>query len=113
MKFWCFYFEGYFEDDAPEYAGQGVFSECLVKADNKNDADFTFFEALNERKINLIEISEDFPVDNDPNEMDRENEDNLFWVKWCEEVEITGKPSFEAFNLYPADEVVKTATKDS
>ena len=113
MKFWCFHFEGYFSDNAPEYSNEGVFSECLVQADNKNDADFAFFEALFKRGINLIEISEEFPIDNDPNEMDPENQDNIFWIEWCEEVEMTGNPSFEAFNLYPADEVIKPNTKDS
>jgi len=113
MKFWCFHFEGFFADDAPEYPSQGVFSECLVQANNKNDAEFAFLEALAEGKINLIEISEDFSVDTDPNEMDSDNEDNLFWIEWCEEVEMTGKPSFKAFNLYLADEVIKPDTKDS
>jgi len=113
MKFWCFCFEGYFEDDAPECASQGVFSECLVQANNYNDAEFTFLKALTERKINLIEIQEHFPMDNDPDEMDPENEDNLFWIEWCEEVEITGRPSFEEFLLYPADEIPKQAKKDS
>jgi hypothetical protein len=113
MKFWHFKFEGYFADDAPEYPSQGVFSECLVQADNYNDAEFAFLKALIEQKINLLEITEDFLVDNDPNEMDYENEDNLFWIEWCEEVEMTGKPSFEVFNLYPADEVIKPGKKAS
>lgn len=108
MKFWCFYFEGYFSDDSPEYANQGVFSDCLVKADNKTDADFAFLEALTEQKINLIEVEEDFPIDNSREEMDPKNPDNLFWIEWCEEVEMTGKPSFQTFNVYPADEVEKT-----
>jgi hypothetical protein len=53
MKFWCFYFEGYFENDAPEYAEQGVFSDCLFQADNYVDAEFAFQKALSERKIDL------------------------------------------------------------
>jgi hypothetical protein len=113
MKFWCFSFEGAFADDAPEYSGQGVFSECLVQADNYNDAEFAFLKALTERKINLLEIQEHFPMDNNPDEMDPENEDNLYWIEWCEEVEITGKPSFEEFKLYPAEEVPKQTKKDS
>ena len=113
MKFWCFHFEGYFEEDAPEYANQGVFSECLVEADNYNNAEYAFLEALTERKINLIEIEENFPIDNDPDEMDPENDDNLFWIEWCEEVEMTGKPSFEKFMLYPAEEVQKQTKKHS
>lgn len=113
MKFWCFYFEGYFADDAPEYAGQGVFSECLVKAENYADAEFSFFEALNERKLNLSEIQEFFSMDNSPDEMDPGNENNLFWIEWCEEVEMTGKPSFEEFKLYPAEEVSKQNKKGS
>jgi len=39
--------------------------------------------------------------------LDYENEDNLYWIEWCEEVEMTGKPSFETFHLYPAEEVSK------
>ncbi|MDQ3798946.1 MAG: hypothetical protein M3384_05815 [Acidobacteriota bacterium] len=113
MRFWCFNFEGFFADDSPEYPGQGVFSGCLVKADNYNDAEFAFLKALSERKINLLEIEEDFPVDTDQNEMDLEAEDNLFWIEWCEEVEMTGKPSFQTFNLYPANEVIKPNKKDS
>ena len=113
MKFWCFHFEGAFAEDAPEHSSSGVFSECLVQADDYNDAEFTFLKALAERKINLIEIQEDFPVDTDPDEMDPENEDNLFWIEWCEEVEMTGKASFEAFNLYPAKEVPKQTNKGS
>ena len=107
MKFWCFYFEGYFADDASENAGKGVFSECMVEANNFNDAEFALLEALAEKKINLLEITENFPVDTDPNEIDYDNEDNLFWIEWCEEVEMTGKPSFAAFIMYPAEEVEK------
>lgn len=107
MKFWCFHFEGYFEKDAPEYAEEGVFSSCLVKADNYENAEFEFLKALTDKKINLLEISENFLIDTDPNELDYDNKDNLFWIEWCEEVEISGKASFEAFNLYPAEEVVK------
>jgi len=113
MKFWCFSFEGYFAENALENAGKGVFSECLVQAGNYNEAEFIFLEALAEKGINLIEISEEFPVDNDPDEMDPENEDNLFWIEWCEEVEMSGKPSFEAFNMYPAEEVPLRNKKDS
>ncbi len=113
MKFWCFYFEGYFSDDAPEYASEGVFSECLVQSDNYIDAEFAFLKALSERKINLIKITEEFSMDNSPNEMNPENEDNLFWIEWCEEVELSGKPSFEEFHLYPAEEVKKLIKKDS
>lgn len=112
MKFWCFYFEGYFSDDAPEYASEGVFSECLVQSDNYIDAEFKFLNALSEQKINLIEITDNFPVDNSPDEIDYENDDNLFWIEWCEEVELTGKPSFEQFHLYPAEEVQKPIKKD-
>jgi hypothetical protein len=61
----------------------------------------------------LIEITEDFPMDNSPDEMDPENEDNLFWIEGCEEVEISGKPSFEELILYPADEIPKQCKKDS
>lgn len=113
MKFWCFYFEGYFAQDESENAGEGVFSKCMIQADNYNDAEFSFLKALTERKINLLEISENFPVDTDPDEIDYENEDNLFWIEWCEEVEMTGKPSFEAFIMYPAEEVEKPETKNS
>lgn len=107
MKFWCFNFEGYFSETSTEYPNEGVFSGCLVKADKYEDAEFAFFEALAERKINLLEIEEYFPIDTDPNELDYENKDNLYWIEWCEEVEIAGKPSFETFNLYPAEEVSK------
>ncbi len=105
MKFWCFHFEGYFAKDSPEYPEEGVFSACLVPANNYADAEFRFFQALGEKKINLIEIEEHFAVDTDPNEMDLEAEDNLYWIEWCEETEMAGKPTFEAFNLYPKEEV--------
>ena len=108
MKFWYFQFEGYFSKDAPEYAEEGVFSSCLVPADNYSDAEFGFFEALTERKINLIEIEEYFPVDTDPEEMDLEAEENAYWIEWCEETEMAGKPTFETFNLYPKEEVEHT-----
>lgn len=113
MKFWCFNFEGFFEDDAPQWAGQGVFSGCLVQAGNYTDAEFTFLEALTERKINLIEIQEEFPVDTHPDEMDPEIDGNLFWIEWCEEVELSGKPVFEEFILYPAEDVPEKNRKDS
>lgn len=45
--------------------------------------------------------------------MDPDNEDNLFWIEWCEEVEINGKPTFEIFILYPAEEVPNQSNKDS
>ncbi len=105
MKFWCFHFEGYFCDDSKEYPNEGVFSQCLVKADNYVQAEELFLNALSERKINLLEIEEHFPVDTDPNELDYENEDNIYWIEWCEEVEINEKPSFETFHLYPKEEV--------
>lgn len=105
MKFWCFHFEGYFAKDSLEYPEEGVFSACLVQADNYVDAEFIFIKALTERKINLIEVGEHFPVDTDPNEMDLEAEENLYWIEWCEETEMAEEPTFEAFNLYPKEEV--------
>ena len=105
MKFWCFHFEGYFAKDSPEYPEEGVFSACLVQAGNYAAAEFSFIQALAERKINLIEIEEHFPVDTDPNEMDLEAEENLYWIEWCEETEVAEKPTFEAFNLCPKEEV--------
>lgn len=108
MKFWCFNFEGYFSKDSSEYPEEGVYSWCLVPADNYLNAEFSFFEALTERKINLIEIIEHFPVDTE--EMDLEDKDNLYWIEWCEETEMAGKPTFEAFDLYPKEEVPKQIT---
>ena len=105
MKFWCFYFEGWFADDALEDPGHGVFSECLVQEDEYVDAEFAFLEALADRGINLIEISESFPVDTAPEEMDREDEENTFWLEWCAETSEAGRPTFEAFHLYPPAEV--------
>jgi len=74
MKFWCFYFEGAFTNDSPEYPNEGVFSECLVKADNYIDAEFAFLNALSERKIKLLEITNNFPIDTDPNELSNRSE---------------------------------------
>lgn len=105
MKFWCFHFEGYFSEDSQEYSNEGVFSSCLVKADNYEEAETFFLNALLEQKINLLEIEESFSFNTNPNELDYENEDNLYWIEWSEEVEINGKPSFETFHLYPSEEV--------
>jgi len=105
MKFWCFKFEGLFTEDSNEYPNQPFFSSCLVQADNHNDAELMFFGALTERKINLLEVGENFPIDTDPNELDYEDENNLHWIEWCEEVEVTGKPSFDTFHLYPIEEM--------
>jgi hypothetical protein len=105
MKFWCFEFEGLFSKESVEYPNEPFFSSCLVQADNYTDAEYKFLEALTERKINLIEFGENFPVDTDPNELDYENEDNVYWLEWCEEVEISGKPSFQTFCLYPIEEL--------
>lgn len=96
-----------------EYAEEGVFSACLVQADNYTDAEFGFFRALAEKKINLIEIEEHFLVDTDPNEMDLEAEENLYWIEWCEETEMAEKPTFEAFNLYPKEEVSQNKSADN
>jgi hypothetical protein len=103
MKFWCFHFEGYFSKDSLEYPEEGVFSWCLVPKSNYLDAEFNFLEALAERKINLIEIIEDFLVDME--DMDMEYKNNLYWIEWCEETEMAGKPTFEVFDLYPKEEV--------
>lgn len=111
MKFWCFKFEGWFADDAPEYAGEGVFSECLVPLASYADAEFGFLEALAKRHINLIEIEEHFPLDTDPTELDYQNPDNNFWVEWADETEAAGVPTFEAFHLYPASEVDRSRKK--
>jgi hypothetical protein len=105
MKFWLFKFEGWFSDDSAEYPGNGVFSECLVRATNFPEAEFRFLAALAEEKINLIKVEDNFPVDTDPRMMDLGNSDNLFWIEWCEETELAGKPTFEQFYLYPAEEV--------
>jgi hypothetical protein len=105
MKFWCFHFEGVFSKDSTEYPEQGVFSSCLVHGENYIDSEFSFFEALNKRKINLLEIQESFLVDSDPDEMDPEIESNLYWIEWCEETEIARNPTFEEFILYPKEEV--------
>ncbi len=111
MKFWCFHFEGFFSADSTEYPNEGVFSECLVKAETYNDAEFAFLTALSERKINLLKVENSFLVDTDPNELDYENPDNIYWIEWCEEVELSKKPSFEVFHLYPANEVEKRGIK--
>ena len=105
MKFWCFHFEGYFSSDAPLYSGEGVFSYSLVPADSYVDAEFSFLQALADEKINLVEIIEHFPVDTDPNEMDPTAEENKFWIEWCLETELLGKPTFDTFHLYPGEEV--------
>ena len=110
MKFWHIDFEGQFTKDSLEYPNEPFFSSCLIQADDYTNAEFIFLQALSERKIKLIEIGENFLVDTDPSEMDYENEDNLFWIKWCEEVELNGKPSFDTFNLYPIEEM-ETTTK--
>ena len=112
MKFWCFHFEGVFTKDAFEDAENGVISSCLVQSDNYTDAEFSFLEALTERKINLIEIEEHFSVDTNPDEMDSEDESNLYWIEWCEETEMAGKPTFEAFHIYPKEEVPKLETNN-
>jgi len=105
MKFWWFKFEGWFSDDSPENAGQGVFSECLVPKENLVDAEFEFLAALVERRINLIEIEDYFLVSTDPQEMDYSNADNKFWIDWCDETTVAGKPTFEPYHMYPASEV--------
>ena len=107
MKFWCFHFEGAFTKESPEYPEQGMFSACLVPAEDYAAAEFSFLEALAERNINLIEIEEHFPVDTDPQEMDLEAPENLYWIEWGEETELAGKPTFEAFHLFPKEEVLK------
>lgn len=106
MKFWCFHFEGWFSNESTEYPRQGVFSECLVEADEYVDAEFRFLSALANRKINLIEISDSFLVDTDPSAMDPDNKDNTNWFEWCEETAEAGEPTFEDFHVYPANEVV-------
>lgn len=108
MKFWCFHFEGYFSKDSAEYPEEGVFSSCLVPAANYLDAEFDFLQALAERKINLIEMGENFPVDTE--DMDLEDPNNIYWLEWCEETEMAEKVTFEAFDLYPKEEVLKPAT---
>jgi len=110
MKFWCFHFEGWFAPDSTEYPNQGVFSECLVQSDEFIDAEFLFLAALAERKINLIEVSEQFSMDTDPNEMDPGNPDNVYWFEWCDETEAAGQPTFETFHLYPAEDVNNTVS---
>lgn len=105
--FWYFKFEGWFSDDSTEHPGKGVFSDCLVRADTFGEAEFEFYRALAERKINLLELEEYFEVNTDPERMDHQNPDNLFWIEWCEETELAGKPTFDEFYLYPAQEVVR------
>ena len=105
MKFWWFKFEGWFSESSREFPGQGVFSECLVPADNHTDAESRFYSALAEREINVIEIEDSFMVDTSPESMDPEDPDNLFWIEWSEQTELAGTPTFEAFHLYPAKEV--------
>ncbi len=103
MKFWCFHFEGVFTKDSLEYPEEGVYSWCLVPANSYIDAEFDFLKALTERKIKLIEVDEHFPVDTD--DIDLEDVGNLYWIEWCEETEMAGRPTFEAFDLYPKEEV--------
>lgn len=110
MKFWWFKFEGWFSDDSSEYAGEGVFSECLVQKGDQFDAEFEFLAALAERKINLIEIEDRFLISTDPNDIDYENPDNQYWLDWCNETEAAGHPTFEAFHLYPATEVERNGS---
>lgn len=106
MNFWCIYFEGLFAKDSRDYPNQPFFSGCLIQADSCIDAEDKFLLALSERKVILIEIGE--KIDINTNDLDLEDEDNLFWIKWCEEVEKTGKPMFDTFHLYPLEELEKT-----
>ena len=107
MIYWWFKFEGWFDKEAGEDAGMGVFSECLVKAGQYDDAEFEFLSALTNRHINLLEIEDNFPVDTNPDQLDYSNPDNTSWIEWCEETELAGAPTFGDFHLYPADEVEK------
>ena len=108
MKFWWFKFEGWFADDSTEFPGEGVYSQCMVRA-AFDQAEFEFLTGLTARKINLVEIEDHHLVDVNPAERDYENSDNRYWLDWCEETELEGKPTFESLHLYPADEVERLA----
>jgi hypothetical protein len=97
-----------FPQTPPNIRKKELFLRGLVPAANYLDAEFGFLQALTERKINLIETEENFPVDTE--DMVLENPDNMYWIEWCEETEMAGKATFEAFILYPKEEVVKPPT---
>jgi len=111
VKYWWFKFEGWFNEDSGENGGQGVFSECLVKANTYDEAESDFLTALTARGINLIEVEDNFPVDLDPEKLDYSDADYLYWIEWSEETDLAGGPTFETFHLYPADEVDKSVVE--
>lgn len=78
MPYWFFFFEGRFRQDAPEFAGKGVFAKCLAPLAKYPNAEMLFMEALAYHGINLVEIQEFFEVG--PEELDTDEPDNQLWL---------------------------------
>lgn len=98
MKCWYFKFEGKFQEGSPKYGYEGVFSSSLVPQNNYRKAKSIFLQALKDNKIELVEILEYFAVDDE--ELDPEDGQNTFWIKWCKQAKKRGDIVFDKWHVF-------------
>jgi hypothetical protein len=98
MIFWYFRFEGRFVNGSPKYGLKSVFSSCLVPVSVYRRAKIKFLETLRQEGIELIEIIEHFAIDEE--ELDPQDDQNAFWIKWYREAKSLGKPILDKYHVY-------------
>jgi len=98
MRFWYFKFEGRFLKGSPEHNCKGVFSGCLVPVSNYKRAKKMFLRALKENEIELVETIEHFDVNGE--ELDPEDKQNTFWIRWYKQAEKSQKPVFDKWHVF-------------
>lgn len=98
MKYWYFKFEGQFPKGSPEHGYKGVFSSCLVPESNYEKAKSMFLRALKKNEIDLLDLMEHFSVDGE--QLDPEDEQNTFWIKWYNEAKAKKEPVFDKWHVF-------------
>ncbi len=99
FTFWKFNFNGRFKKTAPENSGKPFYSNCFVPEAVKERAKRDFLVALKAEHIELISIDEEFSMSGD--DIDFEDDGNLYWIGFYREMEREGQAVFDVWHIYP------------
>ena len=98
MKFWYFLFEGVFDDCSSENNEKGVCSSVLLPAISEAEARELLINSLKDEGIKLIQVDDFFQWD--VNDIDMEDENNVPWIEWYEEVQKMKAPVFTPWQVF-------------
>ena len=99
FTFWKFNFNGRFKKTASENAGREFYSNCFVPEAAKERAKRDFLVALQAEEIELISIDEEMSLRGD--DIDFDDDENLYWIQFYREMEREGQAVFDVFHIVP------------